>query len=179
MNVDDPLYYTALLVVQQGPVGSVGNVSLELELVLSLHIGVVGSPGGCGFVDTPNSKEPYRTFSVSPDSAARIAATLEGLELPEREPRLHWRENLTGDAWTSITLFVEACNMAGKTTNRTVHHQLIEPSRYQGDDAARYEQLLALLLECANARDVAIWHKVQRASMRPPPPPPGSDPEMF
>ena len=169
MNNEDPLYYTALLVVQQGPVGSAGSAALELELVLSVHIGVLGSPAGSGFVSEPRGRVPYRTFQITPDHAARVARLFEALQLPEREPVLSWRENLTGDAWTSITLFVEQCNLAGKTTDRTVHHQLIEPSRYQGDDAVGYEQLLAALLETGDARESPIWHKVQRASMRPPP----------
>jgi len=168
------LYYTALLIVQQGPVGSIGSAALELELALSLHIGVVGSPGGCGFLSQPKQKTPYRTFSVTPEHASLVAHLFQELQLPEREPRLSWRDNLTGDAWTSVTLFVEACNMAGKTTNLTVHHQLIEPSRYQGEDAVGYEKLLAAILETAGATESAMWHKVQRASMRPPAPPPKS-----
>jgi hypothetical protein len=171
--VIQPLYYTAMLIVQQGPVGSVGSASLELELVLSMHIGVMGSPGGCGWVSA-RKPERYDTFQITPEDASRVSRLLEALELPDREPELSWRENLTGDAWTSITLFVEACNMAGKTLTRTVSHQLIEPSRYQGRDAGGYEQLIASLLEIADAKDGPIWHKVQRASMRPPPPPPGA-----
>lgn len=168
-----PLYYTALLVVQQGPVGSMGQAALQLELCISAHIGVVGSPEGCGFISQPRAGDPYRTFSITPEQAARAASLLGALKIPEREPELSWNENMTGDAWTSITLFVESCDMAGKTSGRTVHHQLIEPSRYQGQDADRYEELLACLLEMADARDSAAWHKVQRASMRPPPMPPG------
>ncbi|HHH28319.1 MAG TPA: hypothetical protein ENK57_08245 [Polyangiaceae bacterium] len=168
----DPLYYTTLLVVQQGPVGSMGQAALQLELCISAHIGVVGSPGGCGFISQPRAEDPYRTFGISPDQAARAASLLKALGIPEREPEVSWNENMTGDAWTSITLFVECCDMTGKTSGRTVHHQLIEPSRYQGPDSDRYESLLACLLEMANARDSAAWHKVQRASMRPPPMPP-------
>jgi hypothetical protein len=155
-----------------------GSAALELELVLSVHIGVLGSPGGSGFVNRPMGNEPYKTFTISPEAAARVANLFGALELPEREPELSWRENLTGDAWTSITFFVEACNMSGKSDARTVHHQLIEPNRYQGRDAGGYEQLLAALLEIAGAMDSAIWHKVSRASMRPPPPPPGT-PDPF
>ncbi|MEZ4442013.1 MAG: hypothetical protein R3B72_23170 [Polyangiaceae bacterium] len=169
-NVNEPLYFTALLVVQQGPVGSMGQAALELELALSVHIGVVGSPGGCGFISRPRGTDPYHTFNIDPKQAARAAELIEALELPEREPELAWNDNLTGDAWTSITLFVEGCDMKGRTAGRTIHHQIIEPARYQGADAERYEQLLACLLEMAEARDSPAWHMVQRGSMRPPPP---------
>jgi hypothetical protein len=176
ITVHEPLYYTALLVVQQGPVGSMGQAALQLELAISLHISVLGSPGGCGFISQPRSATPYRTFNIEPALADRAATLVGALDLPDKEPELSWNENLTGDAWTSITLFIEGCDMKGRTAGRTMHHQLIEPARYQGKDAGGYEQLLACLLEIAEARDSAAWHKVQRASMRPPPLIPGSNP---
>jgi hypothetical protein len=162
------IYFTALLVVQQGPMGSVGNVPAELELAMSIHIGVVGTVRGCGFITQPHAPKPYRTFNVQKQLADQANELLTQLGFPEREPQVSWKEQLTGDAWTSLTLFVESCDATGHTTQGTIHHQLIEPARYEGDDARPLEKFLATILAMAGATDTPIYHKVART--RPPQP---------
>ena len=149
--------------------GSVGNVPAELELAMSIHIGVVGQPRGCGFISQPKATEgkPYRTFNVPRPIAAEATALLETLQFPEREPEVSWKDNLTGDAWTSLTLYVEACDATGQTENRTIHHQLIEPARYEGKDARALEKFLAMLVSMAGATDTPFWHRVSRTRNQP------------
>lgn len=149
--------------------GSVGNVPAELELALSLHIGVVGQPRGCGFISQPHATKgkPYRTFNVSRAVAAEADALLTELEYPEREPQVSWKDNLTGDAWTSLMLYVESCDATGQTSHRTIHHQLIDPARYEGPDARALEKFLASLLGMAEATDTPFWHRVARTRNQP------------
>ncbi len=163
------IYFTALLVVQQGPMGSVGNVPAELELAMSIHIGVVGEPRGCGFISQPGASKakPYRTFDVPKPIAAEANALLEELGFPQREPEVTWKENLTGDSWTSMNLYVEACDARGQTSSRTIHHQLIEPARYEGNDARALDKFLSALLSMAGATDTPFWHRVARTRNQP------------
>lgn len=167
VSIHPRIYFTALLVVQQGPMGSVGNVPAELELALSIHIGVVGQPRGCGFISQPQAAKPYRTFNVSEQLAEQANTLLDELRFPDREPRVSWKENLTGDAWTSLTLYVESCDATGHTTHRTINHQLIEPARYEGEDARALERFIGTLLTMASAKDTPVWHKVARTRNQP------------
>lgn len=169
MSIHPRIYFTALLVVQQGPMGSVGNVPAELELAMSIHIGVVGQPRGCGFISQPKATKgaPYRTFNVSRQAAEEANQLLTNLGFPEREPEVGWKDNLTGDAWTSLTLYVESCDARGETSHRTIHHQLIEPARYEGKDARPLEKFLATLVGMAGATDTPFWHRVARTRNQP------------
>ena len=107
---------------------------------------------------------------VSTSHAELADALLHSLQFPQRVPDLSWKDNLTGDAWTAITLHVESCDATGQTSGRSVHHTLVEPARYQGADAANFQALLACLLEMANARDTAFWQVVSGRRSTPPPP---------